>query len=630
MSRKALAIILTRLALVTGLLVVCCTIGLPLIAASQSIRPPMWAFIAPALGAMMALLLLVHRNEDIRRGGRIGRAANLPAQFVIVFSLVSSIAMVLGGVLEQDPLTRHRPVMVFLCGPALAIAMGQVLRALVQPSLMAELAHLASGEPRPAAADRRPLAGLGVLAIRPSLTLVAGSVVVVSLALVGGHVYSLANLNHEQGIRRALTDALEVVVAQTSSMAPSKLEAFLASYPQSREVTVIGLDRSSKISTARPGLPAGTRLDQIDAGRCQVAGQAFACLANIEHGVVVLTRNPEGTLHPVLSSLASDAGLLALCFFAFAALLGWAIGNDISRDFQVIANQLRAMAEQDRLDLGRPVTVTSIDEVGDLTEALGRLRTRLEQELAEHLKSLHTVREADRVKNEFFSDVSQELRTPLTTLCGYAQLLLDGSEGELSPTQQEDVRSIYHGGQQLLSLVNDVLDISVIESGNLQLSPEELDVGKLCQELVQAQSSVLEAQKRSDQVRLEIEVEAGLPVIQADPRRLMQVVQNLLSNALKFTSEGSITVAVRREAQPPGSIGIQVADTGVGIGQLDLPHVFESYRQVGDLTARRQGSGLGLAIAKHLVEMHGGTISVDSEVDRGSTFTVVLPVEVEA
>jgi signal transduction histidine kinase len=111
-------------------------------------------------------------------------------------------------------------------------------------------------------------------------------------------------------------------------------------------------------------------------------------------------------------------------------------------------------------------------------------------------------------------------------------------------------------------------------------------------------------------------------MLDADPRRLTQVVQNLLSNAFKFTQEGKVTVRVDRQ---PEGVRLQVIDTGIGIGPADLPRVFESYRQAGDLTARRKGSGLGLAIAKHLVELHGGTITVESELDRGSTFTVTLP-----
>jgi len=628
MSSRALTTIITRLALITGLLVVCCAFGLPLIAAlppQLSIRPPLWSLLAPAAGGLAALAVLLLQHRAIRRTGRIGPAANLPTHYVLGFILTATTAIVVGAALEHDPLTEHRATLVFLCGPALAVALGLVLRALVHPPLMAELSRLAALDTAP----RGPASGLGVLAIRYSLALVAGTLVVVALAMVGGHFHSLARANREQTEQRFLSDALQVAMAQTRGMRALQVEHLLHRYPTSSEGTVVGLD-NGRITTHRPGLPRGSRLrlsdtaDIWDHPTCQVAGQAFRCAIDPAGRVAVLLAVPEGMSHPALATLTSDANLLALGFFVFAAILGWAMGNDISRDFQVIASQLRAMAEQDRLDLGRPVTVTSIDEVGDLTAALGQLRIRLEQELAEHTKSLRTVREADRTKNEFFSDVSQELRTPLTTLCGYAQLLLDGSEGELSAAQMEDVRSIYSGGQQLLGLVNDVLDISVIESGHLHLSTEQVDLVRLCREMVQAQASVLQADKRS-RVELQLVVDGDIPTIDADPRRLTQIVQNLLSNALKFTSEGSVTVRIQ-SLDDGARVAVSVQDTGVGIGQLDLPRVFETYRQVGELSARRQGSGLGLAIARHLAQRHGGTISVESAVGQGSTFTLVLPV----
>jgi len=273
------------------------------------------------------------------------------------------------------------------------------------------------------------------------------------------------------------------------------------------------------------------------------------------------------------------------------------------------------MATQDRLDLDRPVTVTSIDEVGDLTAALGKLRTWLEAELAGYRDALATAREADRTKNEFFATVSHELRTPLTTLCGFAQLLLDGSEGDLSSSQREDIASILRGGRQLLDLVNDVLDISVIETGTVQLAFEQVDLGPLCRQVAHAQRAILDASALKGRVELVVEIEDELPTIDADPRRLTQIVQNLLSNAMKFTAKGSIRLQVRREGP----------DTGEGIGGVDLPHVFDHYRQAGDLQTRRAGSGLGLAICKRLTELHHGSIAVESEVGRGSTFTVTLP-----
>jgi len=283
------------------------------------------------------------------------------------------------------------------------------------------------------------------------------------------------------------------------------------------------------------------------------------------------------------------------------------------------------MAGQEQPDLGKPVTVTSIDEVGDLTAALGKLRLRLERELEGYRDSLRKTREADRIKNMFFSDVSHELRTPLTTICGYSQLLAEENVGELTASQREDMTVIHNAGRQLLGLINDVLDISVIQSGDLSLSLEKVDVGAVCRDIVRGQSAVARKKSESSGKPLELrcELEEGLPTIVADPLRVRQLVQNLLSNALKFTEEGSIVVRVARHQH--GLVRVEVADSGVGISAAEIGQVFERYRQVGAVKGQRQGTGLGLGICKHLVELHGGEISVESEVQRGTTFTVLLP-----
>jgi signal transduction histidine kinase len=629
MSSRTFRTIVVSLVLVTAVLVACLTMLLPLLAVlAEETGAPLWATAGPVGGAVFAFALVVRRDRSLRRGGPASQAANLPAQLVIAYVAAAVAVLALVALVERDPISTHRPVAVFLCGPVLIAAHGLVLRALIQPALMAEAARLASSTSEPT--PRARTSGVGVLAIRPSLTLVAGALVAVALALVGGHAYSLASFNHEKLTGSHLTNLLRAVSAQVANVPAWQAKDLVAEHLSNDQGAVVMLDQRSRIVTPRMGLAKGTIVTVAD-GRCHAGGNTYLCATSAKARLAALYPSPVESVPHTLSTLAGHLLLIAFGFFIFAAVLGWGIGHDISRDFQVIANQLRAMASQDRLDLGRPVAVTSVDEVGDLTEALEKLRIRLEAELDDHHESLRQVREAEHVKSEFLANVSQELRTPLTTLCGYSQLLLDGSEGDLSTSQQEDLRSIHRGGQQLLDLINDVLDISVIESGGLHLTPERVDVGALCSELVDTQRSIQEAvvgPSGAVTVELRHEIEEGLPPILADPRRLTQTVQNLLSNALKFTAKGSVTVQVKRAevGDAPGVV-IQVQDTGAGIGQADLPHVFDHYRQAGDMRSRRRGSGLGLAICKHLVELHGGTISVTSVLDQGSTFTVALPVD---
>lgn len=239
------------------------------------------------------------------------------------------------------------------------------------------------------------------------------------------------------------------------------------------------------------------------------------------------------------------------------------------------------------------------------------------QETAERL------REVDRLKSEFLANMSHELRTPLNSIIGYAEILLMGLDGDLSEETQEDVQAIYENGQHLLDLINDILDLAKIEAGRMRLEREEIRVGALLNEVKTSHLGVL--QQKQKELELLVEVEDGVPSIQADYARLNQVFNNLVSNAIKFTDEGQITM---RASQENGWIRLEVEDTGTGISDEDQRHIFERFRQIDGSTSRvAEGTGLGLAITQHLIEMHGGTIDVDSELGVGSTFTVRLPVQ---
>jgi signal transduction histidine kinase len=186
----------------------------------------------------------------------------------------------------------------------------------------------------------------------------------------------------------------------------------------------------------------------------------------------------------------------------------------------------------------------------------------------------------------------------------------------------EDVQAIYDNGQHLLRIINDVLDLAKIEAGRLELNEEEVPI----EALVDAASSSVTGLlvNRNKPVEFKVEVEDDLPTIQGDQVRLNQVINNLASNAVKFTDEGHITL---RAFKDNGWICLQVEDTGIGIAKEDLTKIFERFQQVDGSNARKQeGTGLGLAITRHLVEMHGGSIKVKSDLGKGSTFTVRLPV----
>ncbi len=256
---------------------------------------------------------------------------------------------------------------------------------------------------------------------------------------------------------------------------------------------------------------------------------------------------------------------------------------------------------------------------GQVATALDNARLFQEaQQVADRL------REVDRMKSEFLANMSHELRTPLNSILGYTQLLLLDLEDTLPQESLEDMQSIHLNGQHLLSMINDILDLAKIEAGRLNLNFEELEIGMLL-ESVQASNSGLFLEKP---LELVIDMEENVPVIWADSVRMTQVLNNLVANAVKFTDEGQITI---RAYQQDDGVKIEVEDEGIGIGEEDMDKLFERFRQIdGSYTRQAEGTGLGLPITRHLVEMHGGAITVESEVGSGSTFTIHLPSVKEA
>jgi signal transduction histidine kinase len=230
--------------------------------------------------------------------------------------------------------------------------------------------------------------------------------------------------------------------------------------------------------------------------------------------------------------------------------------------------------------------------------------------------------EASRHKSEFLANMSHELRTPLNAVLGYAELIQDGIYGEVPVKMADVLERIQQNGRHLLGLINDVLDLSKIEAGQLTLSPVEYSMRELVLDVVSA-TEALAAEKK---LALEVEVPADLPRGRGDERRLTQVLLNLVSNAIKFTEAGSVRIRAKVE---DGTFVVAVSDTGVGIAEGDRERIFEEFQQVDSSSTRRKGgTGLGLAIARRIVELHGGRIWVDSAPGEGSTFAFTLPLRV--
>ncbi|MEK7296261.1 MAG: ATP-binding protein [Planctomycetota bacterium] len=347
--------------------------------------------------------------------------------------------------------------------------------------------------------------------------------------------------------------------------------------------------------------------------------------------------------------------ITAVLFIIIGAVVVYMISTKLSRPLIKLTESARLLAKGD-FAISANIKVNSRDEVGMLaesfTEMAGNLKTSygkleeysrtLEQKVEERTSALREanekLKELDKIKSDFLSTVSHELRTPLTSVLGFTKIIKKRFEEVIVPQIKtedgkalkamrqigENVGIIISEGERLTSLINDVLDLTKIEAGKVEWKMEPLLMSDIIGQATAATLSLFE-QKGLKLIKY---VEDNLPVINGDKHRLMQVVINLISNAVKFTDEGIVTCAVRKTGN---DVTVSVIDTGRGIAPSDHENVFEKFKQVGDtLTEKPSGTGLGLPICKQIVAHHGGRIWVESEQGKGCNFSFSIPAMVRA
>jgi signal transduction histidine kinase len=299
---------------------------------------------------------------------------------------------------------------------------------------------------------------------------------------------------------------------------------------------------------------------------------------------------------------ASGAIVLAL-------LLGFVLSWSVIGPIQKIDSRLAATASG---DFSGHVDVTNRDELGALAANVNRMN----DELKRLYRELET---ASKHKSEFLANMSHELRTPLNAILGFSQVLREEMFGEVNEKQREYLDDILSSGNHLLSLINDVLDLSKVEAGQIELEVAPFSL----REALERGVVMVRERASKDGVRLALATEPAADVVEGDERRIRQVIFNLLSNAVKFTPEGgSVDVSA---AKVNGEVRVAVADTGPGLAADDQERIFEEFQQTETGIEQREGTGLGLALSKRFVELHGGRIWVDSELGVGSTFVFTLP-----
>jgi signal transduction histidine kinase len=341
----------------------------------------------------------------------------------------------------------------------------------------------------------------------------------------------------------------------------------------------------------------------------QLAGDLHQDAADLADGTEA---EVQGLIDRNASSFESSRALfigVAAGALVLALLLGFVLSWSLIGPIQSIDGRLAAIASG---DFSGHVEVDNRDELGALAANVNRMNDQLRNVYAE-------LEQASRHKSEFLANMSHELRTPLNAIIGFSQVLRDEMVGGVNEKQAEYLDDIISSGNHLLSLINDVLDLSKVEAGQVELEVRPFSL----REALERGVVMVRERATEDGVRVAFVADPEVDEVAGDERRIKQVIFNLLSNAVKFTpAGGEVDVSATRAN---GEVRVSVADTGPGIAPEDWERIFEEFQQSETGVGLREGTGLGLALSKRYVELHGGRIWVESELGRGSTFTFALP-----
>ena len=359
------------------------------------------------------------------------------------------------------------------------------------------------------------------------------------------------------------------------------------------------------------------RTGRVDEARKLQRDSAAPLADSLERHTNTLVNKAEADMVTAIETTEQAYRTSQIVFIAFAlgsillALgLGYVISWSLVEPVTEIGARLRQIAAG---DFTQRVRVVNRDELSTLASDLNRTS----EELGRLYRQLE---EASRHKSEFLANTSHELRTPLNAILGYTELIQDNIYGDVPAKIREILERVQSNGRHLLGLINDVLDLSKIEAGQLTLAISDYSIKEVVQTVV-ASADSLAAEKK---LLLRTEIADYLPLGQGDERRITQALLNLVGNAIKFTEIGEVAV---RAAAVDGAFHLAVADTGPGIAAKDQERIFEEFQQADSSSTRKKGgTGLGLSISKRIIEMHGGRIWVESELGRGSVFRFTLPV----
>jgi signal transduction histidine kinase len=342
---------------------------------------------------------------------------------------------------------------------------------------------------------------------------------------------------------------------------------------------------------------------------------------------IVFIERPAGEVFRPLFASFRRTFILLLVGLGMALLASVLVARRILRPLETLRVGVERIGHG---DLAFRLQVKTGDEMEALAEEFNRMSARLqeaytglEQKVVERTQELVALNaqldQANRLKSQFLANVSHEFRTPMNAIIGFTRLVMRKTEAQIAPLQHANLQKVLISAEHLLTLINGLLDLSKIEAGRMEVTPVRFDLA----ELVQAAAGTIEPMLKAERVTLVTDVARDLPALFTDREKLRQILMNLLSNAAKFTDEGVITVSA---ARVEGALRLSVSDTGIGMPPEALGYIFEEFRQVDMSSTRRHGgTGLGLAIVRRLARLLGGQVVAESQLGKGSTFTLTLP-----
>jgi signal transduction histidine kinase len=355
-------------------------------------------------------------------------------------------------------------------------------------------------------------------------------------------------------------------------------------------------------------------------------------IAGLVDQIVVAEQSKMAGLRASVAAATERTQRLMGVFVVISILLALLLGFVISWSFILPVREAHGfVTEIAKGNFQATIKVPNRDEFGDLADRMNQMGQELhslyenQSKAAQELQLLNQrLTEASNAKSEFLANMSHELRTPMNAILGFLEMVLDEVYGEVPPQLKEPLTDIQTNGKHLLRLINDVLDLSKIEAGRMELVLAEYSV----QDVVETVRTSLQSLALERGLGFVAAADDDIPLAFGDGRRITQCLMNLVGNALKFSKHGRVVVGVEQRGE---DLLYHVSDTGIGIPKEELENIFTEFRQVGTaLTREFTGTGLGLNITKKFVEMHGGRIWVESELGKGSTFFFSIPLRVNA